>query len=41
MVAYAAFLDGGQIIVLVVYENSLRPLRICKNLVVNDSHIFL
>jgi len=41
MVANVAFLDRGQFVVLVVFENSRWSLRISKNVVVNDRHVFL
>jgi hypothetical protein len=41
MVANVAFFDCGRFIVLVVPENSWRPLRVFKSLVVNDDQIFL
>ncbi len=41
MVANVAFLNRGQFIVWVVFENSRWSLRVSKNRVVNHRHILL
>ncbi len=41
MVAFIAFFDLGQFIMIVMLENSRRALWVFKNRVVNYNHIFL